>query len=215
MSPESNSDGNATDPAPADQQPAKPKSRGGRNYVRKGLRAPKKTGFKTLKSATDAATDTMARAVRTLAQIGLGFDAMAARMGVDENWLKVEHRRAFLLGIADAEAATKQTAYQIANGSPAVFDEKGRQIRAEQKPNVEMLKYLLGARFGWKQGLTISAPDGGPVQFQITDAQLAEMSDEDLAAIEAANCALSRIVADHDAGRAGAPGETPARSRAR
>jgi hypothetical protein len=60
---------------------------------------------------------------------------------------------------------TSVTAFQMAVGSDAVYDEDGDLLRPAQPPNLAALKWYEQSRFGLKEGtqLVLTGPDGKPL----------------------------------------------------
>jgi len=189
--------------------PQKPKSRGGRNYVKRGLRAPKKSGIKSVEAHAIAIQDVTYRAVKTMAQIGMAWPAIAARLGKQPDALRREYAKAFDEGDSEGEAALKQTAMQMAIGSPAQYDEKGRKIRDEIKPSQSMVQFVLSTRYGMSLVTKhrVTGPGEGPVQVRhvISEDELRKLPEDVLYGLMVAAKRADDLLAATvlDAGRSG------------
>ena len=137
----------------------------------------------------------MARPRKTLPENGLAIIEQAAANGVSERrlakalgmgldaWLKIrrenpEARAAYAEAKAAEEDELVGTLMREARGAPAVFDENGKQIRAERPPYVPAAMFLLKTRHGYRENGPAEGADTGP---RITINLPAAMSREDWA----------------------------------
>lgn len=68
-------------------------------------------------------------------------------------------------GYQSQKLATSMTAYQMAVGTDARYDDEGNLIRPAVEPNISALKWYEMSRFGLKEGtqIVMTGPDGKPL----------------------------------------------------
>lgn len=101
------------------------------------------------KSRAHKPTEEKRGAVSTLAAMGMTVEAIAERIGITKPTLYRYYRADLERGKQDANVKTARSLFDMANGRPARFDDKGNQITSELKPNVTAAIFWMKCRAGW------------------------------------------------------------------
>lgn len=106
--------------------------------------------------------------VETMAQLGMSRDDIATVMDVGRTYLGKAYRAELKRGSAQSKLAILKSGYNQAVGAPAQYDDQGRMLRAEIKPNVAMTIFLMKARCGLKETdrTEHTGANGGPIKHQ-------------------------------------------------
>jgi len=108
-------------------------------------------------------TETTERQVRNYVIAGYKQEDIASRLDIDAKTLRKHYRLILDTAMMDQLSNTAVTAFQLAQGRPAVLDEKGREIREELKPEIAAVRYVLrtqGRQLGWAERLELTGANG-------------------------------------------------------
>lgn len=97
--------------------------------------------------------------VEKLASIDCSYEEMALVFACSVSTLQRNFAQAIEKGRAQGRASLKRKQFEVAMGSPAVFDEDGNQLEAESKPNPTMLIWLGKIRLGQKDTAEIAVAE--------------------------------------------------------
>lgn len=125
-------------------------------------------------------TEEQRRSVQAMAGFGIRHKDIAATLDIDEKTLTKHFRTELDKGVAVANVNVGRSLYELAVGRPAVFDEKGQQIREELKPDKSAAIFASKVRLGFRENtrIEVTGANGGPIQ--MTELDLTVFTDEEL-----------------------------------
>mgnify|MGYP006921347362 CR=1 FL=1 len=128
-------------------------------------------------SAPHVPTDKQRQYVKLCVASGIPQDAIAGLMQISPPTLRQHYAAELAFGKQEMLATVAGTLFQHAVGRPARFDDKGKQLQAELKPNMTAGIFIMKAQGGWKE------------------TQVVEHVDPTAGATDRLNAAIDRILA--------------------
>jgi hypothetical protein len=143
-------------------------------------------------------TDQNRGEVKALRVAGYTQEQIADYLDIDEKTLRLHFRDEIDKAKMKVIAGAAGNVVRAALGAPAQFDNKGNEIRAEQKPEAWAICFLLKTQAkdqGWSERFEHTGKGGGPIEH----ADLSKLTPEELDEAER----LARKIADSGANRGG------------
>ena len=91
------------------------------------------------------------RTVEAMVGYGIQQTEISAVIGIAPKTLRKHYRNELDTGAVKANARVAESLFQQATGAPAVFDNQGRMVRAEQLRVPSAGIWWTKARMGWKE----------------------------------------------------------------
>jgi hypothetical protein len=141
------------------RQKAKAKKRPGPKPDPKAPHSRHRTKYKRVRAAfeppeagnTFLPTQEQRQIVMNGVAIGVPHAKIARVLNIAVSTMKAHFKDEMETGKTMADIRIGGTIYRSANGSPAVYDDNGNLIRAEQKPIPSLLVWWSKCRMGWKE----------------------------------------------------------------
>lgn len=125
-------------------------------------------------------TEEQRRSVRTMSGYGVNQDDIAMVLAIDPKTLRKYFRQELDEGLATGNVKIGQSLFEMGVGRPAQYDEEGRMLREELKPDKSAAIFLGKARLGLRDTQRIEHT-GQVNHGQAIDIDLSVLDDEELA----------------------------------
>lgn len=104
--------------------------------------------------------------VEKLASLGIKQEDIAVVMSLGKTALKKHYRVELTKGVVLSKVAILQSGYRMSVGAQAEYDDQGRLLRAEVKPDRSVVIFMMKARCGLRETTAHehSGPGGKPIQ---------------------------------------------------
>ncbi len=125
-------------------------------------------------------TEEQRRTVKTMAGYGVRHEDIASCIQIDPKTLRKHFRAELDEGMALGNMNVGRSLYEMAVGRPAQYDDGGRLLREEMKPDKSAVIFAAKARLGMRETTRLehTGPNGGPIQ--TIDLDLSVFTDEEL-----------------------------------
>ncbi len=128
-----------------------------------------------------------------MAGYGIGEREIAVVIGIARETLRAHYPAELEMGQALAKVNLGRSVYDQAVGRPAEYNEQGKLLREEVKPDRSVAIFMAKARLGFKETdrRELTGPNGGPIQVASLD--LALLTDEEAVQLRALLAKAQRL----------------------